>query len=124
MSQKKILIIDDEERIREIVCACIIDLGGWQAIIAKSGKEGLTKAQKERLDAILLDISMPDLDGYEVYLQLQDNPLTHNIPIVLLTAKVLGCDRQRFSQMNIAGVITKPFNPITLAGEIATMLGW
>lgn len=124
MSQKRILIVDDEERIREIVCACVIDLGGWQAIVAASGEEGLIKAQREDLDAILLDISMPDLDGYAVYQQLQDNPSTQNIPIILLTAKVLASDRRRFSQMNIAGVITKPFNPMTLPDEIAAKLGW
>jgi CheY-like chemotaxis protein len=124
MSQKIILVIDDEERIREIVCACIVDLGGWQAITAASGEEGLLKAQNELPDAILLDISMPDLDGYQVYQQLQDNLLTQNLPIILLTAKILAGDRQRFSQMRIAGVITKPFNPITLPNKIVAMLGW
>jgi CheY-like chemotaxis protein len=124
MTQKRILIIDDEERIGEIVCACVIDLGGWQATVATSGQEGLIKAQRENLDAILLDISMPDLDGYKVYQQLQDNPSTQDIPIILLTAKVLASDRRQFSHMKIAGVINKPFNPVTLSDEIVTMLGW
>lgn len=124
MSSKRILIVDDEERIREVVRACLEDLGGWETIVAESGEEGLLKAESERLDAILLDVSMPDLDGFTFFQRLQDNIKTRSLPVILLTAKVLNSDRERFSGMGVAGVISKPFNPVTLSEEIAAILGW
>ncbi|MCU0536097.1 MAG: response regulator [Hydrococcus sp. Prado102] len=124
MSNKRILIVDDEERIREVVRACLEDLGGWETIVAESGEEGLLKAESEAFDAILLDVSMPDLDGFTFFQRLQDNIKARSLPVILLTAKVLSSDRDRFSRMGVAGVITKPFNPVTLAEQIAAILGW
>lgn len=121
---KRILIVDDEERIREVVQAALEDLGGWNTLTAASGSEGLLKAATESVDAILLDVSMPDMDGFRFFEQLQINPTTQTIPVVLLTAKVLPGDRLRFSQMNVAGVISKPFNPVTICTQVAQILGW
>lgn len=121
---KQILVIDDEDSLRDLICICLEDLGGWQTIAAASGQEGLLKAAAHSADAILLDISMPDMDGFQCYEQLRDNPKTETIPVVLLTAKVLPDDRVRFTQMNIAGVITKPFNPTSICDEISAMLNW
>ncbi|YAG04220.1 Response regulator with CheY-like receiver, AAA-type ATPase, and DNA-binding domains [Nostoc sp. DSM 114167] len=89
---KKLLIVDDEERIRELVQACLEDLGGWDTLTAASGSEGLKIAQMEPIDAILLDVSMPDMDGFAVYEKLQANSGTEAIPVILLTAKVQGSD--------------------------------
>lgn len=124
MTAKQILIIDDEDRIRELVQACLEDLGGWGTISAQSAREGLLKAETSSLDAILLDVSMPDMDGFVCFQKLQENPLTRSIPVVLLTAKVLPDDRTRFAQMGVAGIIPKPFNPVTLCEQIAEILGW
>jgi CheY-like chemotaxis protein len=121
---KKLLIIDDEERIRELVQACLEDLGGWDTVTAASGTEGLTIAQTQPVDGILLDVSMPNMDGFAVYEQLQANSATKFIPVILLTAKVLPSDRAHFAQMGIAGVITKPFEPVTISQEVAEILGW
>ncbi|GAB4203451.1 MAG: response regulator [Coleofasciculaceae cyanobacterium] len=121
---KRILVIDDEERIREIVRACLEDLGGWETVTAESGKEGLLLAKAETLDAILLDVSMPDMDGFVFFEMLQENPATSSIPVILLTAKVLPDDRSRFETMGVAGVIAKPFDPLTISTQIATILGW
>lgn len=124
MTAKQILIIDDEDRIRELVQACLEDLGGWGTISAQSASEGLLKAETSSLDAILLDVSMPDMDGFVCFQKLQENPVTRSIPVVLLTAKVLSEDRTRFAQMGVAGIIPKPFNPVTLCEQIAEVLGW
>ncbi|WP_066382852.1 MULTISPECIES: response regulator [unclassified Anabaena] len=121
---KQILIVDDEERLRELVQACLEDLGGWNTLTAASGKEALKIAQTQAIDAILLDVSMPDMDGFAVYEQLQAHPTTQTIPVILLTAKVLPSDRARFAQMGIAGVISKPFEPTTISDEVADILGW
>lgn len=121
---KRILVIDDEERIREIVRACLEDLGGWETVTAQSGNEGLHLAKAESLDAILLDVSMPDMDGFVLFETLQANPVTSSIPVILLTAKVLPDDRARFETMGVAGVIAKPFDPLTISTQIAKLLGW
>ncbi|MDZ8187694.1 MAG: response regulator [Nostoc sp. ChiSLP02] len=121
---KCILVIDDEESLRELACICLEDLGGWEAIAAESGDEGLLKVQEKAFDAILLDVSMPEMDGFQFYEELKANPTTKTIPVILLTAKVLPQDRSRFTQMDIAGIITKPFKPTLICEEIAQMLGW
>jgi len=121
---KLILIIDDEPDIRRIVQISIERFGGWQTVLAASGYEGLQKLHSHTFDAILLDISMPDMTGYEFFEQLQDDPIGSQIPVILLTAKALPSDRQRFSQMGIAGVITKPFKPSLVWKEVAQILTW
>jgi CheY-like chemotaxis protein len=126
MTSKQILIVDDEERIRELVQACLEDLGGWVTLAAASGQECLKIAQTEysQIDAILLDVSMPEMDGFAVYEQLQADATTRSIPVILLTAKVQPSDRTHFAQMGIAGVIPKPFEPTSISDEIAEILGW
>lgn len=121
---KRLLVVDDEERIREIVCACLQDIGEWQTDTAENGDEALLKATSAPFDAILLDVSMPDKDGFAVFAELQKNQSTQSIPVILLTAKVLPNDRTRFATMGVAGVITKPFNPLTLVDEVAALLNW
>ncbi|NJN87340.1 MAG: response regulator [Leptolyngbyaceae cyanobacterium SL_7_1] len=124
MAAKQILIIDDEERIREVVQTCLEIFQGWQVSLAESGAEGLAKAATHPPDAILLDVSMPDVDGIRTLDQLQSHPTTQRIPVILLTAKVQPDDRARFAELSIAGVITKPFDPVTLASQISAILGW
>lgn len=124
MTNRTILIVDDEIHLRELIQACLEDLGGWNTKAAGSGEECLQILQTQTFDAIILDISMPGMDGYEVYEKLQSNPTTKLIPVILLTAKVLPSDRDRFNQMGVNGVITKPVQPLTLTKEIAEILGW
>ncbi|PSN12610.1 two-component system response regulator [filamentous cyanobacterium CCT1] len=121
---KRVLIVDDEDDIRDIVQAALEELAGWQILGAGSGQEGLALAQQSAIDAILLDISMPDMDGFEIYRQLQTHPATQSIPVIVLTSKVLARDRARFTALQVAGLITKPFNPLTLAQQIVDLLGW
>ena len=91
-------------------------------LVAGSGEECLQILQTERPKAILLDLSMPGMDGFAVYEILQSDPITRSIPLILLTAKVLPSDRAKFAQMAVAGVITKPIQPITLTEEVAEIL--
>jgi CheY-like chemotaxis protein len=121
---KRILVVDDEDSLRDLACTCVEDLGGWNAIEAASGREALLKAETMPLDAILLDVSMPEMDGFQCYEKLKESPTTQTVPIILLTAKILPDDRTRFAQMDIAGVITKPFDPVLICNQIAELLGW
>ncbi|MFB2939448.1 response regulator [Aerosakkonemataceae cyanobacterium BLCC-F154] len=124
MTDRTILVVDDEVHLRELVQACLEDLGGWNTVAAATGEECLQIVQTQNFDAILLDVSMPGMDGYEVYQKLQSNPKSKSIPVIFLTARVLPSDRDRFRNMSITGVITKPVQPLTLTQEIREILGW
>ena len=119
---KRILIIDDDKDIREATQICLEILGEWEVISAASGKEGLVTAAAEQPDAILLDVMMPDMDGLTTFERLQDNPVTKNIPVILLTAKAQPAEKRHFTQLCVAGVITKPYDPFTLADQITKVL--
>lgn len=123
---KRILIIDDDDDIRDVVQVSLEEFGSWLTISAASGVEGLQIAILEaaNLHAIVLDISMPDMDGFQVCENLQANAATCNIPVIVLTAKVLPRDRQRLANLEIAGCITKPFDPITIWQQVAEILAW
>lgn len=118
----RILVIDDEERIQEVIQISLEILNGWEVLTASSGREGLLKAQNQKPDAILLDVSMPQMDGFATLEKLRSNPATQSIPVIFLTAKVQLADRQQFAKLGMAGVITKPFDPLTLAEQVTAAL--
>ncbi len=124
MSAKSILLIDDEKHLSTVIQACLEKLGGWIVLKASSGSEGLRKANTEQPDAILLDIMMPDIDGVTLLQKLQESPTTQSIPVILLTAKVQQNNYKQYSQLPIIGVIAKPFDPLTLAEQVAKALKW
>ena len=99
---KRILIVDDEEDICQVVQASLEEFGGWQTLLAHGGEDGLTMAQNEHPDAILLDVSMPGMDGFQVFEQLQNNSTTRDIPVILLTSKVLARDGLPVRSLTIA----------------------
>jgi CheY-like chemotaxis protein len=122
MSPKHILLVDDEDDIREVAGISLEAVGGWQVSRASSGVEGIAMALAERPDAILLDVMMPGIDGHTTFQRLQVDPQTRDIPVILLTAKVQAADRQRFEKLGVAGVLTKPFDPMALPDQVATIL--
>lgn len=124
MAGKRILIVDDEARIREVVRACLVKLAKWDAMTAASGAEAIQTAAVEQPDAILLDVSMPGMDGIETLQQLQGNPQTQSIPVIFLTAKVQPLEQAQYQQLGVAGLIVKPFDPVQISQEISRLLGW
>ncbi|MGH1396431.1 MAG: response regulator [Trichormus sp.] len=124
MKTKRILVVDNEQYIQEVAKVCLETVAGWEVVTASSGKEGINQAQTHQPDAILLDVMMPDMDGLATFEQLQANPATKEIPVILLTAKIQASDRRRYSQLGMVTAIAKPFNPLELAGQVATALGW
>ncbi|WP_337251828.1 response regulator [Scytonema sp. HK-05] len=117
-------MIDDEKNICIVVRACLEHLTHWEVLTSQSGSEGLLVASSESPHAILLDVEMPSMDGVEVFAALQGSPLTQGIPVILLTVKVSQLDLDRYAQLGVAGVISKPFDPLKLPGQIAELLGW
>jgi CheY-like chemotaxis protein len=121
---RRILIIDDEDDIREVAALSLESVAGWHVSTASSGADGIRAAQTERFDAILMDVMMPAMDGPTTFREMQRSPDIANIPVVLLTAKVQGLDQRRFAGLGVAGVLFKPFDPLTLAEQMASTLGW
>lgn len=121
---KRILIVDDEEDIRDVVQVSLEEFGGWQTVTAASGAEGLQLAQTEQLDAILLDLSMPDMNGFDLCQALKADPMIQPVPVIVLTAKVLPSDQRQLDELDVAGIITKPFDPMTIWQQIAEILAW
>lgn len=123
---RRILIIDDEDDIREVAALSLEATAGWEIVAASSGTEGMKAAAdpRNRPDAILMDVMMPGMDGPTTFRQMQLNPEISTIPVLLLTAKVQGVDQRRFADLGVAGVLFKPFDPLTLAQQISYALGW
>ena len=121
---QRVLVIDDEEDIREVAQVSLETVAGWEVLTASSGAEGLTVAQSQQLDVILLDVMMPEMDGPTTFQKLQEHEATRHIPVILLTAKVQAADVRRFSELGVAGLIAKPFDPLKLARQVAEALGW
>ncbi|WP_373542155.1 response regulator [Chamaesiphon sp.] len=124
MSNRRILVVDNETAIQEVAQISLETVAGWEVTTAGSGLEGLVVAERDRPDAILLDVMMPDMDGLDTFSRLQANPATRSIPVILLTAKVQTTDRQNYQELGIRSTIAKPFSPLELAQQIATTLGW
>jgi DNA-binding response OmpR family regulator len=119
---KSILIIDDEEDLKAIAKMGLEMAANWQVMTADSGREGLAAAISLQPDAILLDLMMPDWDGRETLKQLKNNPDTANIPVILMTAKTQGAIATDLLDLELAGVITKPFRPLQLPEQINKIL--
>jgi len=121
---RRILIIDDEDDIRTIAALSLETVAGWEVLTASSGVAGIARAVETQPDAILLDVMMPAMDGPTTFRELRTIPAVAHIPVILLTAKVQAADQKRFSDLGVASVMFKPFDPLTLAGDIARVLGW
>lgn len=124
MSEKHILLIDDEAYIRTVVQTCLVTFGRFKVSMAGSGQEGLLKAKQEHPDAILLDYMMPGMDGIMLLRELRKDALTLSMPVVMLTAKAEPTDQLKYAELDVLGVISKPFEPLMLSTQLAQILGW
>ncbi|MDZ7964928.1 MAG: response regulator [Nostoc sp. DedSLP03] len=121
---RNILIVDDEEDVQAIAKLGLEMAAGWNVLTACSGWEALNVAANSKLDVILLDMMMPDMDGRATLQQLKANPVTKSIPVILLTAKVQESAQEVFTGLDVAAVFAKPFRPLKLAAQISEALGW
>ncbi len=124
MSTKRVLIIDDDLGIRRIVQISLKAIAGWEVLLADSGPQGLVVAEEEKPDAILLDVMMPGMDGIDTYAKIQNNPELKSIPTILLTAKAQVSDQSKFTNLGVAGIITKPFKAPDLVQQMCSILQW
>ncbi|OGO13038.1 MAG: two-component system response regulator [Chloroflexi bacterium RBG_13_68_17] len=121
--QKRVVCIEDEPEMIDLV-RLILGRKGFNVIGANGGIEGLETVRRLRPDLILLDLMMPDMDGWEVYQQIKADPALREIPVVVVTAKAQSIDK--VLGLHIAKVddyITKPFGPQELLESVEKILG-
>ncbi|MFB2968734.1 response regulator [Aerosakkonema sp. BLCC-F183] len=121
MQPTKILVIEDEEFVRANILD-ILECKDFDVVGAKNGEEGIREAQKEIPDLILCDIMMPDMDGYSVLTELQQQPITAVIPFIFLTAKTEREDLRLAMELGADDYITKPCTATELLSAISSRL--
>jgi two-component system OmpR family response regulator len=119
---RKVMMVDDEPHIRRIGELSLRGVGKWQVVLAGSGKEAVELARREQPDVILLDVMMPGMDGPATLAELRDSGDTASIPVIFLTAKAQRHEVERYRMLGAAGVLTKPFDPMTLPDDVRTIL--
>lgn len=119
---KKILIADDNRQIRMLVSAALRS-GGYDLMEAEDGEDAIEKAVAEQPDLILLDVTMPKLDGFEVLHLLKLRPETNGCNVVMLTTAAQVWDLERGREEGAADYVTKPFEPAHLREVVARLLG-
>lgn len=117
-----ILLIEDDADIQKMVQLSLKYQGGHNVSVASGGQEGLAKARTERPDLILLDVMMPEMDGYEVCQRLKADPETASIPVVFLSARAQQSEIQKGKDLGAAGYLVKPFDPMTLSSYLEAIL--
>ncbi|MFQ6133096.1 MAG: response regulator transcription factor [Armatimonadota bacterium] len=113
MAQKRILVVDDEKHIVRLV-EVNLRRAGYEVDKAYDGKEALEVLANQKPDMIILDVMMPQMDGFEVLKELRGNPETAEIPVIMLTAKAQDADVFRGWQAGVDSYLTKPFSPMEL----------
>lgn len=118
----RLLCADDEPDIRAILELALSIEPSIQAELFASGAALLARARAGDADAILLDAMMPEMDGYETCRRLKADPATAGIPVVFLTARAQRGEQNDALAHGAVACLTKPFDPMTIAGELLTVL--
>lgn len=115
---KKILYAEDEPDVQTVVELTIQTMSNYIIKVCDNGRKLLDCVEDYNPDLILLDVMMPEMDGPTTFKNLQENAATKDIPVVFMTAKAQVHEVETFKQTGILGIITKPFDPISLCSEI------
>ena len=121
MNPKRILVVDDEARVREMIEFRLRQYG-FDVIQAADGREALAVASKEQPDLVLLDVMMPELDGFQVCSRLKQHEATQHIPVVMLTAKAEAKDVTRAFNSGASDYVVKPYDPVVLQQKVVQNL--
>jgi twitching motility two-component system response regulator PilG len=121
MEKKRILVVEDEESLLKLE-TILLTIKGYEVVGVLTGGDALNKLITEPIDLILLDIMLPDIDGFEVCKRVQNNPQTARIPIVILTAKKSPADLERGKVCGARAYLTKPFKSAMIIEVIEKVL--
>ena len=118
----RVVLIDDDPDLRQLIKVTLEFTAGWEVATAGNGADGIELVRKLNPDAVVADVMMPGMDGYEVCHRLKQDPRSATIPVVLLTARK-ELDDALIESSGAAGVLFKPFEPDELAARILQLCG-
>jgi DNA-binding response OmpR family regulator len=121
MQKKRVLIVEDEESLLKLE-TILLTVKGYLVVGATTGVDALEKLSEESFDLILLDIMLPDIDGYEICRRIKEHPCHAGIPIIMLTAKKSAEDQGRGALCGADAYLTKPFKSAMIIGVIENLL--
>ena len=126
MKTRRILLIENKNAIREVTQLCLETVEGWEVLTAVSSQEAIAKTKTQKVDVILVDLDTfaSDRDLSTILHQLENNPVTQDIPVILLTTTVSSQELEQFTKLGVRTAIAKPFDLMTLASQISAVLGW
>jgi CheY-like chemotaxis protein len=113
--------VDDDHNIRLFVSTALAD-DGIEILEAESGAEAIATARTEEPDLIILDMMMPDMDGKTTIGKLRQEPNLVDTPVIFLTAKVQAHEVESYSHLGAIGIISKPFDPLTLPEQVSALM--
>lgn len=122
MNRKRVLVVDDEPDILKLI-SVNLELEGFKVLTAKNGLECLETVRQEPVDLIILDVMMPDVNGYQVCQYLKEDDKFKDIPVIILTAKVRKSDQFWSKKIGACLYLTKPFEPLYLVEKVREVLG-
>lgn len=122
VKRRRIVVVEDDNAIRRIVKMTLESIGGYEVLALSSGAEALAEARRFEPDLLVLDVSMPDMDGLQTLVALRQQPSLLRVPVVFLTANTQGKDVARYQEIGAADIIAKPFNPVHLCERLAAVL--
>jgi DNA-binding response OmpR family regulator len=119
---RRLLVVDDEPSMRTL-CRINLELAGFEVSEAGDGATALTRAREQDFALILLDVMLPDMGGLEVAERLAADAETRDVPVAFLSARTAGEDLRRGYERGAVDYITKPFDPLELAGRVREIVG-
>ncbi len=118
----KVLLIEDEPNIAEAI-RFILGRNGWQVFVHTDGRDGLAAVATVQPDLVILDLMLPGMDGMAILGQLRKDPLTQDLPVMMLTAKGQGRDREAATRAGVSTFMTKPFSNSEMVAAVRALLG-
>lgn len=119
---ERVLVVDDERDIRTVADMALATIAGWKTQLAENGEQALKIAAGEHFDVVLLDMMMPGKDGLATLQELRTLPGWATTPVIMVTAKAQRHEIRSYIEAGAAGVITKPFDPMTLAQRVRDLV--
>lgn len=123
MMRRRILLVEDDDSIRLVAQLSLEEFGGYEVVAVNSGREALVRLDHQTPDLIVLDVSMPDMDGPQTLAALRRRADVRRVPVVFLTAHTQPQEVARFRALGAADVIAKPFDPRALCARVNSALG-
>ncbi|GFO61762.1 response regulator [Geomonas silvestris] len=122
MKKSKILVVEDEESLLKLE-SILFTSKGYTVTGVRDGKSALEAIERDRPDVVVLDVMLPDTDGFDICRAIKENPATRSLPVIMLTAKKSSVDLERGKVAGADAYITKPFKSVKVLEVIEGLLG-